>query len=59
MKITLEPTGDAEDRKFYTYVSLEVDGNELNIEEMGQLFRQALLAWSYPSACVDELLPPE
>jgi len=57
MKITIEPSADQTDEEYpYPKVSLEVPGDELNINDVGDLVRAALLAWGFGETSVDKLI---
>ena len=41
-----------------TTVTIEVAGNDLQIQEVGDLLRQLLLGFGYVESTVDELIEP-
>lgn len=58
MKLTLEPTVDQEqyhDCELYHTIVIIHPADDLTIEEVGGLMRNALLAWGYHPENVDEL----
>lgn len=58
MKITIEPS--EEQGKYpvdqrHAAVSLEIEGDDLTIDEVGELMRGALVAWGYSPFSVSAL----
>lgn len=59
MKITIEPTEDQRDKEFpFPAISLEIPGDDWEIHTVGDLIRDALIAWGFAEASVSELIAP-
>ena len=58
MKITMVPSEDQSGLEFPQHsVTIETPSDELTLDEVGDLLRYLLLAWSFHPRNVDELLP--
>ena len=59
MKLTLEPTEDQEERTpaaRFPKVTIECLGDDLDIEQVGDMLEAGLLAWGFHPDTVTELL---
>jgi hypothetical protein len=59
LKLTIEPTGDADQRDNYPTVTASLETNEASIEEVVPLLRTLLIGWGFHPDIVKDLLPDE
>lgn len=59
MRIILEPTEDQANKEFPQHrVVVEYPNEEINLWDLGELLRGALVAWGFQPKNVDELIGP-